>query len=64
MQISSFVLGVTQILAFLNTNILVSPLQNSQIGGTAQRDGQMRVFFASQWNIGLKVSPVAVYVSE
>ena len=37
-------LGVTQILAFLDTNMLVSPTQNSHVGGIAQRDGPTRVF--------------------
>ena len=43
--------GVTQILAFIYTNMLVSPTQNSQIGGIAQRP--YTSVFASQWNIGL-----------
>ena len=39
-----FVLGVTQILAFFffNTNMLVSPMQNSCVGGIAQRERPTR----------------------
>ena len=32
-----FALGVTQIFAFLDTNMLVSPTQNSGVGGLSQR---------------------------
>ena len=39
----AFALGVTQILAFSDTDMLVSPTQKSRIGGIAQRDGPMRV---------------------
>ena len=39
-------LGVTQILAFLGTNMLVSPMQNCGIGGLSQREDP------TQWNIG------------
>ena len=41
-QISSFMLGVMQMLAYLDTNMLVSP--NSRIGGIAQHDGPTGVF--------------------
>ena len=37
-QILAFALGVTQVLAFLDTNMLVSPTQNSRVGGIAQHD--------------------------
>ena len=30
--------GATQTLAFLDTNMLVSPTQNSRVGGIAQRE--------------------------
>ena len=37
--------------AFSDTKMLVSPTQNSGVGGLSQRQGK-RNFFASQWNIG------------
>ena len=40
----AFALGVTQILAILDTNMLVSPTQNSRVGGIAQSDGPTHVF--------------------
>ena len=36
---------------FSDTNMLVSPTQNSGVGGLSQRQG-LTQFFASQWNIG------------
>ena len=39
--------GNAQILAFLDTNMLVFPTRNSCVGPDHQRDN-----FASQWNIG------------
>ena len=41
-QILAFGLGV--IFAFLDTNMLVSPTQNSRVGGIAQRDSKTQVF--------------------
>ena len=38
-QILAFALGLRQILAFLHTNMLVFPTQNSSDGGIAQPDG-------------------------
>ena len=40
----AFALGVTQILTFLDTNVLVSPTQNFCVVGFAQRDGPTQVF--------------------
>ena len=34
----AFVFGVTHILGFLDTNMLVSPTQSSRIAGIAQRE--------------------------
>ena len=34
----AFTLAVTQILAFLYTNMLVSPTQNYDVGGLSQRE--------------------------
>ena len=45
-------LGVTQILAFLDTNMLVYPMQNCGIGGLTQ--GPNTNGFASQWNKGFR----------
>ena len=45
-----FTLGVMQILAFLDTNMLVSQTRNSRVSIDPQREN-----FASQWNIGFKV---------
>ena len=39
-----FALGVAQILAILDNNMLVFPTQNSHIGGNAQRDGPTQMF--------------------
>ena len=36
-QILGLALGVTQILAFLDTNMFVSPTQNCGVGGLSQR---------------------------
>ena len=36
--------GVTQILAFLDTNMLVSPTRNSDVGGLDHRKAPMRKF--------------------
>ena len=41
----AFALGATQLLVFLDTNMLVSPMQNSCVGGIAQCDGPTRMFF-------------------
>ena len=38
-QILGMASGVTQIFAFLETNMLVSPTQNSGVGGISQRQG-------------------------
>ena len=43
-EILAFALGETQILAFLDTNMLVSPTQNSRVGDIAQRDGPTQMF--------------------
>ena len=40
-QILAFVLGVTQILAFLDNNMLVSPTRNCGVGGLSQRADPM-----------------------
>ena len=45
MQILGLELGVMQILVFLDTNMSVSPTQSSHIGGIAQCNGQMQVFW-------------------
>ena len=50
MQTLGLAIGVTQILAFLNTNMLVSPMQNSRIGGPMLQPNVS--VFALQWNIG------------
>ena len=42
-QILAFALGVTQILAFLDTNMLVYPMQNCGVGGLSQREDQTRM---------------------
>ena len=39
-----FALGETQILAFSDTNMLVSPTQNSGVGRLSQRQGTMQLF--------------------
>ena len=60
MQILGFPLGVIQILAFLDDNMLVSPMQNSHVRGIGKRNGPTQVLwttpavsvFTSQWNIG------------
>ena len=52
-----FALGITQILAFFDTNILVSPKGNCGVGGLSQREDPTQMVFASQWNIGLR--PIA-----
>ena len=38
MQVLAFVLGVTQVLAFLDTNMLVFPTLKICMGGLSQRD--------------------------
>ena len=43
MQILAFALGVTQILAFLDTNLLVCPTQNCGAGGLSQRQDPMQM---------------------
>ena len=50
MQILGLVSGVTQIFAFLDTNMLVYPTQNCGIG------------FVSQWNIGFRLPLVLIGV--
>ena len=44
--------GETQIFAFLDTNMLVSPMQNCSVEGLDQRKAPMQNF-ALQYNIGL-----------
>ena len=44
MQILCFGSGETQILAFSDTNMLVSPTQNSGVGGLSQRQGPTQLF--------------------
>ena len=39
-----FALGETQILAFSDTNMLVSPTKNSGVGGLSQRQGTTQLF--------------------
>ena len=39
-----FASGETQILAFSDTNMLVSPTQNSGVGGLSQRQGPTQLF--------------------
>ena len=48
-------LGVMQILAFLDTNMLLSPTRNCAVGGSKPTPGPNTNSFASQWNIGLNV---------
>ena len=43
-QILGFALGVKQILAFLNTNMLVSPTQSCGVGGLSQRQDPTQMF--------------------
>ena len=43
-QILCFVSGETRILAFSDTNMLVSPAQNSGVGGLSQRQGPTQLF--------------------
>ena len=38
-----FALGVTQILAFLDTNMLVPPTRNCGVGGLSQREDPTRM---------------------
>ena len=44
MQILCFASRKTQILAFSDTNMLVSPTQNSGVGGLSQRQGPTQLF--------------------
>ena len=39
----AFTLGVTQILAFLDTNMSVSPMRNCCVGGLSQREDPMQM---------------------
>ena len=55
MQIFKFTLGVTQILAFLDTNMLVWVTQNCGVLGPSQRQYPTGMFFLTQWNIGFIV---------
>ena len=52
-QILSFEFGVTQILAFFDTNMLVFPTRNCGVWGSKPTRGPNANGFASQWNIGL-----------
>ena len=48
-----FALGVMQICAFLDANMLVSPTQNSRVGGIAGDTRRPKAsVFASLWNTG------------
>ena len=51
MQIVALALGITQILAFLDTNMLVSPTQNSYCPLSV---------FTMQWNIGYTVFAASI----
>ena len=42
-QILAFALGVTQIVAFLDTNMLESPTRNCGVGGLSQCEDPMRI---------------------
>ena len=55
MQILAFALGATQILAFLDTNMLVSPMQKLWRWGSKPTRGPRVNGFASQSNIGLSL---------
>ena len=54
-QILGLALGVTQILPFLGTNMLVHPMRNCGVGGLKPTRGPNANDFLSQWNIGLRV---------
>ena len=41
---------------FLDTNMLISPTQNSRVGGIAQGEPLTQGFFALQWSIGFTPS--------
>ena len=56
-----FALGVAQILVFLDTNMVVSPTQNSQLGGVAQRDGPTQIFSRG---LMLNSSPPCSFIVE
>ena len=43
-----FALGVTQVLAFFDTNMLVSPMQNCDVGGLSQHKNPTRMVLCSQ----------------
>ena len=45
MHILCFTLGVTQILAFLDTNMLVHQKQNCGVGGLSQHEDTTRMVF-------------------
>ena len=51
-QILGLALGETQILVFLDINMLVSPRQNCGGGGLKPTPGPNENGFASQWNVG------------
>ena len=55
-QILGLALGITQILAFLDNNMLVYPTQNCGVGGLSQHKDPNANGFASQWNIGFNVT--------
>ena len=55
--------GLTQIFEFLDTNMLVSPTQNSGFRGLDQCKPQ-REKFASQWNVGYRLSASHVKVVQ
>ena len=56
-----FALGVAQILAILDNNMLVFPTQNSHIGGNAKRDGPTQMFSR---RLMLNSSPPCSFIVE
>ena len=54
-QILGIAMGVTQILGFLVTNMLVSLTQNCGVRGSKAKPGPNVNGFASQWNIAFNL---------
>ena len=60
-KILGLALVVTQIFAFLDTNMLVSLMQNSGAGGVDQHKAPMQKK-TSQWNIGFRITYISMLV--
>ena len=52
-ELLGFTFGVTQMFAFLDTNMLVFPTRKCGVGGSKPTRGPNAKVFASQWKIGL-----------